>query len=290
MQDFSVGDECKVERKGGKPKRHAFKWYGTCLFLACFFLTGCTGIWKSSKKEALDVAEGAPSGEGVGNMEAWEDVGFAPLEASEGLEASEDPENPAGRLQEVCGNVMVQIHAGNLYGSGVIYGSDEKQVWIATAAHVLEQADGAVRVTFADGFEAWTSDVRTAREQDVALLAVPRDALWDEDAKEDHGAYYRSVLLSQEEYDKVQNGDRIIAMGSRSGVGEDAYGGVLLQDYVYLEDFGVYMMVADVYVKPGMSGGGLFDARGNFLGILCGVAEDGEVAVAPMLSLMAMEE
>jgi hypothetical protein len=39
-----------------------------------------------------------------------------------------------------------------------------------------------------------------------------------------------------------------------------------------------------------MSGGGLFDAKGNFLGILCGIAEDGEVAVAPMISLMIMDE
>jgi hypothetical protein len=39
-----------------------------------------------------------------------------------------------------------------------------------------------------------------------------------------------------------------------------------------------------------MSGGGLVDAKGHLIGILCGVSDDDEVAVAPLLSLMALEE
>ena len=97
-------------------------------------------------------------------------------------------------------------------------------------------------------------------------------------------------MISQEAYDRVQAGDLVLALGSKSGVGEEAYSGVLLQDYVFLQDFGVHMMVADVFVQPGMSGGGLFDAKGHLIGIICGISEDDEVAAAPLISLMALEE
>ena len=43
-------------------------------------------------------------------------------------------------------------------------------------------------------------------------------------------------------------------------------------------------------MTPGMSGGGLFDAEGRLLGIICGVAEDGEVAVAPVTTILAMTD
>ena len=36
-----------------------------------------------------------------------------------------------------------------------------------------------------------------------------------------------------------------------------------------------------------MSGGGLFDLQGHFLGILCGTDEEGEVAVVPLSILEA---
>ena len=122
-------------------------------------------------------------------------------------------------------------------------------------------------------------------------MEIPRDALLEENGADgvvDHGERIRRAKFSQEAYDGAANGDLVIALGSRTGVGEDAYAGCILQDYAYFVDFDAYMMLADVMVTPGMSGGGLFDAEGNLLGILCGISEDGEVAVAPMLGLLAI--
>ena len=212
-----------------------------------------------------------------------------------------DEDDRAGAMQRALGSAMVTIRAGRLMGSGVIYDSDESTVWIATAAHVLEYVKGEndeVSVTFEDGFTVVTTEKIFAKGQDLALLALPREALL-EGAKDgqtfkegvtlqDHGQAYRRVLVSQEAYDKLAAGDTVIAMGSKSGVGEDASVGTLLKDYVYSEDFGAYVMLADLTVSPGMSGGALLDAQGNLMGIICGVSEDGEVAAAPMLGLLAM--
>ena len=42
------------------------------------------------------------------------------------------------------------------------------------------------------------------------------------------------------------------------------------------------MMLARGEALQGMSGGGVFDQRGHFIGILCGGNADGELAVLPL--------
>ena len=267
----------------------------------CLFLSGCHGKEPSSESAPVGTTsaeQSSASGQSEGQTEEGkagqsqekEEGALTEIAMSDGLADGEDPGNLAGALQEACGNVNVRIRAGNLTGSGVIYKSDENTVWIATAAHVVEQVEDVAEITFRDGYVTASYAIVRAKEQDVAFLKIARSALVDEGTGEDHGKNYRCALVSKEAYDGIQAGNAVIAMGSKSGAGEEAYAGVLLQDYVFLEDFGVYMLLADIEVKPGMSGGGLFDAKGNFLGILCGIAEDGEVAVAPMISLMIMDE
>lgn len=206
--------------------------------------------------------------------------------------AYEDVSDVAGHFQKYCAGMMVQIQAGNLGGSGVIYECDDDYLWIATAAHVLENMEGTAKLIFDDGFEVTTDEVVRAKEQDLAFLKISRTALAEKTADGnwvDHGVNYHRAKISKEAYDSMQKGDLIIAMGSRSGVGQDAYAGVILEDYVFLEDFGVYMFIADVGVTPGMSGGAILDTKGNLMGIICGVSETREVAAAPVIALMAMD-
>lgn len=220
-----------------------------------------------------------------------EEVPELPVLRETDLITGDGADNPAGLLQETCANAMVKVQAGSLSGSGVIVASDRKYLWIATAGHVLDRTDAAVKITFADGLETETVKLQRAENQDLAILRVSRIALVEKDGdrEDDHGLEYRRAILDQDAFDAMKDGDLAIAMGSRNGAGEDAYAGVISQDYVYLEDFGAHMIVAQVQVTPGMSGGGLFDSKGRLLGILCGVSEDGEVAVCPVLNVMAME-
>lgn len=208
----------------------------------------------------------------------------------------EEKDNPAGALQEVFGSAMVRITAGNLIGSGVIVKSSEKDVVIATAGHVFDRAEDFISLCFADGYQIETAGYTVSETTDLALITIPREELVEEsDEGEyvrfyDHGPNYSCALLEREAYDGARVGDLVIAMGSFDGVGENSYAGVLVEDYIYTQDFGAYMMIANVPVKPGMSGGGLFDRQGHLLGILCGVSPEGQVAVAPFISLTAMME
>lgn len=200
-------------------------------------------------------------------------------------------ENPAGELQDRCSGMMVRITAGNLVGSGVILQDDGVDILIATAGHVLDQAEETVEVEFRDGFRVWTGEWQLAETADLAILLIPRKSLLEEaenGSLRDHGEEYLRCAVDKDAYDSACVGDVVIAMGSYTGVAEDAYAGTLTGDYVHAQDFGAYMMLAQTPVKPGMSGGGLFDERGHLLGILCGVSEDGEVAAAPLIALLAM--
>ena len=192
-----------------------------------------------------------------------------------------DSENLAGMLQQECGGMMVQLEAGRLLGSGVIYSADENTLVIVTASHVLADAGGSVKITFADGWVTESDDYLLWEQEDLAVVRLALEQIPGEKLKE-----YLLVNIDRDAYDKLQKGDGCIVMGSRSGVAEEAYEGSVLEPWIYMEDYGHYMIWVKAYGKPGMSGGGLFDRQGHFLGILTGISEDEEWAVVPLALLL----
>lgn len=197
---------------------------------------------------------------------------------------SEDPENEnlAGLLQENGGGMMVQIGAGSQLGSGVIYGTEEGKLLVLTAAHVLEAAGDSVRVTFADGLSVVCGDFISFASADVGLIRVD-----GADIPEERLEHYCRAAVEKESFDAVKPGDGCIVMGSRTDVAAEAYEGTLLDSWIYMEDYEQYMMWVKAEGKAGMSGGGLFDSQGHFLGILSGVNGEGELAVVPLSLIRA---
>lgn len=193
-----------------------------------------------------------------------------------------DEENLADMLQKEASGLMVQISAEGMMGSGVIYMTEEEHLVIVTAGHVLENAKGIVWVTFSDDFSIDTNQYIVSKNSDAAFILLPLSKIPAE-----HLAKYCFANVDKEGFDALKNGDNIIAMGSKSGVAKDAYEGKLLETWIYIEDFNQYMMLATVETFQGMSGGGLFDLQGHFIGILCGVNAEGEVAAIPLNILQA---
>lgn len=193
-----------------------------------------------------------------------------------------EEENLAGMLQDTASGVMVQIRSNQTSGSGVIYKEEADYLVVVTAAHVLEENQGTVWVVFCDGWAVECSEYTVNQSTDVAFIYVPFTEI-----PEEHLAQYFYANIDKESFDNLQAGDSVILMGAGSSVAEKAYEGVVLEPWIYMEDFGQYMLWARVEALPGMSGGGLFDSRGHFIGILCGGAEDGDVAVAPLSAIIA---
>lgn len=211
-----------------------------------------------------------------------EDIGV-----NETLAATEtERENLAGLLQEEAAGVMVQIDTGELLGSGIIWSINEENMVIVTAAHVIEGAR-RLQITLIDGtvLESQDSrmDWRTAVDCDLGIVTIPVEEI----AKEALEAC-KCVTVDKEAFDKLQPEDIILVMGSRDGVAENAYEGKLIEAWIYMEDYQQYMMLATTYAQPGMSGGGVFNEKGQFVGILSGADEQGNLAILP-LSLILRE-
>ncbi len=177
---------------------------------------------------------------------------------------------------------LVRVTAGDLSGSGVIYELDENRVIVVTAAHVLEHAEnaGGVEVFFGeqDGTESFT--YVKSEHADIALIEVPVGGLSQEQL-----AACAPVKVDKKVFDGMQPGDAVTLSGADS---EAPWEGVVLEPWIYVEDFAQYMMLVQGQADAGMSGGGVFDETGCFLGIICGVSDSGEVAVLPLSIIAAV--
>ncbi len=193
-------------------------------------------------------------------------------------------ENMAGLLQEVASGMMVQLGSGDVTGSGVLWKTVGDELVIVTAAHVLAMGDGAVQVEFIDG---WTVEAAgyEMTNQDVAFVFVELQG-----CSEEQLSRYRLINVRDESAQQMQRGDGIVVMASGTDVAANAYEGEVSEPWIYVEDFDQHMIVVRADVEPGMSGGGLFDLQGHFLGIICGKSEDGEAAVIPLSVIEALYE
>ncbi|MCM1056350.1 MAG: serine protease [Firmicutes bacterium] len=240
------------------------------------------GAVDAGDTEETGNAKGADASEDVEKWEG-EEPPKAALPQMELLEFEDgDSENLADLLQTNGRGMMVQLQAGNLLGSGVICGTEEDRLLILTAAHVLEEAESFVIVTFADGGSVYAGDFECFASGDFGAVRVQL-----EDISEESLEQCLCANIDKESFDGATAGQGCIVMGSRTGVAAEAYEGVILDHWIYMEDYGQYMMWVKAEGLPGMSGGGLFDRQGHFLGILSGGNEEGELAVVPLSLILA---
>lgn len=172
-------------------------------------------------------------------------------------------------------------------GSGVVYDISEDSLWIVTAGHVLGHADGyEVWVDFGSTADrgAKTADnnaevicgaYEMAKDADLAFLRLPLETI-----PEDIRSQLEKPLTDKDRYDGLSASAVVYVWG----YGDDKlffYEGILTDAWIYVEDFDQYMLVADCEIEPGMSGGGLYDAEDNLIGIACGGNEAGELAAVP---------
>lgn len=268
------------DKEQTQSKKKRILWSFLLIILLC---AGC-GKQTGNGMDETEKGDGS-STQGIVSSE----VSMSPSEGQVKLEVApllqyEDPEtqNLAGMLQEVCGGMMVQLEAGRYLGSGILYKQEEECLVILTAAHVLADVAEVVKVTFVDGWVVESTDFQLSKMADTAVVRVSLDQI-----PPDQAAGYYLANVDKTIYDDILSEDCCIVMGCRTGVAEDAYEGIVLEPWIYVEDYSQYMMWVSAAGKPGMSGGGLFDKRGRFLGILSGRSEDGEWAVVPLGFVLA---
>ncbi len=155
--------------------------------------------------------------------------------------------------ESVVSGMFAQQYVQQGAGSGVIISEDG---YIITNHHVIDGSNN-VTVTLRDGQKSYTAAViGSDEENDIALLKV--------DAKDLKPATFGDSS-------NLAVGDYVIAIGNPLGeLGGTVTDGIIsaLAREVTIEDNNMTLLQTNAQISPGNSGGGLFNANGELVGIM----------------------
>ena len=146
-------------------------------------------------------------------------------------------------------------------GSGVIVAENDKEIFILTNYHVVEDTN-ELSVKFIND-ESYDAKVKGISERkDIAIVSVSKKDVSEETLK----SIKLATLGSSDEL-KVGNG--IIAIGNALGYGQSVTTGVVsaLNREVETEESTQEMIQIDAAINGGNSGGALLNSRGEVVGI-----------------------
>lgn len=189
-------------------------------------------------------------------------------------------------VQEAFENVLcscVRIQVEGHHGSGSIYRMLEDEIIVVTNKHVLQYWNEDSYITFFNGRTSGGELLGTSSEADLGFIRIPIDGFTYEEL-----LAFRNIRIPDElkEEDRSQHfpaeGSKIFMINIASKWNTPTMTeGEILSDLTYLEDFGMEMLYAKGEAIPGMSGGGIFDCYGNYLGMLTGATLQNEIAAVP---------
>lgn len=187
----------------------------------------------------------------------------APTATPAGLEALFEKVDPSvvtvrvglKRLDETSSGYRLQVGVG--MGAGVVLHSDG---FVATAAHVVDGSEG-VWVDFQDGTTEPADIVTLSRTEDVALLKV-----WSMPK----GVAVATLGNS----DAVKPGQSVFAIGAPLGLGHSLTAGVVssVRHGPHQGLMPGNVIQTDAALNTGNSGGALFNAKGEVVGIASYIA------------------
>ena len=146
-------------------------------------------------------------------------------------------------------------------GSGVLYGfSNDGDYYIITNNHVIEGAD-TITVVLTDGTEKQATLVGTDADADIAVVCISSSGI--------NKSKFPTAIIPDADY-QVRVGDTAIAIGNPLGsLGGTVTCGIVsaLERKIIVDDTIMTLLQTDASINPGNSGGGLFNARGELIGI-----------------------
>lgn len=184
-----------------------------------------------------------------------------------------EEENAARAFENVLCSA-VRIFGNGYYGSGSIYEMTEDEIIIATNRHVLRDFDEESYVVFANGRCEGGRIMGCGEKADVGFVSVPAGNIPCEEL-----LGLRSVRKRQEAFEEAEKNTGFLVIDLSCGMdGAVYFEGRVLDKQKYLVDYDMEMLYGDGRALPGMSGGGIFDFHGNYIGMLSGGTDQGEIA------------
>lgn len=195
-----------------------------------------------------------------------------------------------GDFRQAYENVLcscVRIQVGEHYGSGSIYRMLENEIMIVTNRHLLQYWNNDCFVTFFNGAVMEGTLMGVSDEADLGFISIKASAFtYQELLAFKNVRVPVNVLLDSDHKEKTESisgGDKIffvdIASDWRNPV---CIEGEVIAPMMFLEDFQMEMLYGKGEAVPGMSGSGVFDRYGNYLGMITGGTLQGEIAAVPV--------
>mgnify|MGYP000331850842 CR=1 FL=1 len=139
-------------------------------------------------------------------------------------------------------------------GSGVII--DATKGYVITNYHVIQEAD-EIKVTLKDGREFTAKKIGEDQQSDIALLQILKPS--------------NLTQIAIADSDKLRVGDFAVAVGNPLGtLSNTVTDGIVsaLNRQVTVQNNDMTLIQTDASISPGNSGGGLFNANGELIGIV----------------------
>lgn len=146
-------------------------------------------------------------------------------------------------------------------GTGIIVGTNEKELLIVTNNHVVNSAK-TISVVFVDGTEISALEKGTDTKADLAVIAVNLSDI----SKETMEAINFATLGDSND---VRVGEMVVAIGNALGYGQSVTVGYISakERQVTVDDVTMTLLQTDAAINPGNSGGALVNLKGEVIGI-----------------------
>lgn len=175
-------------------------------------------------------------------------------------------------------NSTVLVQTPFYTGQGNVYKCDGNETYIVTAAHILEGLHeyDTCDVYISKEYQMQAEIRYISETADVAFLVFN---LQQNVNHSTDSVQLKAVKTNRSHFDDLKEGSPVYAY-SYDGMDRTKITGSLVSSWIYLEDFNLNMMLAQLPSKQGMSGCGVYDEKGFFVGIICGSNEE-ETAILP---------
>lgn len=194
-------------------------------------------------------------------------------------------EQHMGEIPEKVLACSVRIQTGGHHGSGCILRITDREILIVTAGHVITDWDGESYVTFFNG-ESVPGEVKplnAGEALDMGVVSIGRQQV-SRQTLEQIKALERSSR-------SLKKGDFFFMVDLASEPAMPRiYEGQILDPDREIEELGEGLIYGDAVALPGMSGCGLFDQAGAYVGMLLAGTMQNEIAAMPAEEIEKLAE
>lgn len=153
-------------------------------------------------------------------------------------------------------------------GSGIIIKKDTKKVYIVTNKHVIKDSTKlSCKITYLDNKDTDSINLNTERvanDMDLALLSIYAKSV-DID----------KISVAKSDETSQNLGEQVYAIGNVLGFGKSVSKGIISAQNRKIKAAGTDEYIdnakyiqTDATINPGNSGGGLFNEKGNLIGVV----------------------